>query len=115
MLRNQFIANNSQINIRSIGTSSNIPNTALQCITDKNPCCFNPSHRHGEWYQPNRTLVKGGSSTRMFCRNRGDNGEVFLNLPSGVMSPTGQFCCNVPDAMDINQILCVIIGKISHI
>ena len=110
-LRNHFIANNSQVNIRSIGLSSNIPNTALQCITDKNPCCLeNP--RLGKWYLPNGTLVHEGTSTTVFHRNRGDNGEVYLNRPSDVRSPTGQFCCQVADATNMNQTLCVVIGKI---
>ena len=47
-----------------------------------------------------------------FYRNRGynDDGTVNLNRKVNVASPTGLFCCMVPDAVDINQILCADIG-----
>ena len=110
-LRGVFIVNNSQVNIRNVGQSSDSPNGALQCITDRTPCCLNQNPRHGEWYLPNGALVQGTASTTAFYRNRGDNGEVSLNRPSDVMSPIGQFCCEVPDATDTNQTLCVNIGE----
>ena len=111
-LRSQFIANNTQIHIRSIGMSSDDPNSALQCITDKNPCCLSQNPQHGEWYLPNRRVVQGDKSDTAFYRYRGDNGEVYLNRPTNVsVSQTGRFCCEVPDATDTNQTLCVIIGK----
>lgn len=112
-LRNQFIANNTQIHIRSIG----VANSALKCITDKSPCCYSQNPRSGEWYLPSGMLVPGTQSlTDMtFYRHRGDNGEVFLNRPTNVsVSPTGRFCCEVPDATNINQTLCVIIGKLNQ-
>ena len=67
--------------------------------------------QHGEWYLPNGTLVQGTSSDTAFYRGRGDNGEVYLNHPTDVKSPTGRFCCEVPDATDTNQTLCAIIGN----
>ena len=106
------IANNSNINIRDIGQSSENPNGALQCITDRMPCCSVAPNRFGEWYLPNRMLVQGTISERAFYSNREDGGEVSLNRPSDVMSPFGQFCCEVPDATDTNQTLCVNIGKL---
>ena len=111
-LRGEHIANNSNINIRNIGQSSDDPNSALQCITDRIPCCLSQSPRLGEWYLPNGTLILRGTSTTTFYRNREDNGEVSLNRPSDVMSPTGRFCCEVPDDTDTNQTLCVNIGKL---
>ena len=108
-----MIANNSQVNTRNIGQSSDSPNGALQCITDKTPCC-SQSPRLGEWYLPNGALVQGTTSTTAFYRNREDSGEVSLNRPSDVMSPTGQFCCEVPDATDTNQTLCVNIGETQY-
>ena len=109
-MRGHFIANNTQINIRSIGLSSDNPDGALHCITDKNPDSI-----HGEWYFPNRVLINESSSENnsMFYRS-GGNGydrEISLNHPRNVTSPTGQFCCEVPDVTDIIQTLCVIIGK----
>ena len=111
MLRNQFIANNSQVNIRSIGTSTDDPNGALQCITDRFPCCMSQDPQHGEWYLPNGELVQGTTSTTALYRSRGDNGEVSLNRPSDIMYPIGRYCCEVANAANINQTLCVIIGK----
>ena len=56
-------------------------------------------------------LVNWNESGVVFYSNREDNGEVYLNRLSGVtISPTGQFCCEVPDATNTNQTLCVIIG-----
>ena len=109
-MTSHFIANNTQINIRSIGLSSDNPDGALHCITDKNP-----DSTHGEWYFPNRVLISESSSENdsMFYRSGGNgcDGEISLNRPRNVTSPTGQFCCEVPDATDIIQTLCVIIGK----
>ena len=111
-LRGVHIINNSNINIRNIGQTSDNPNGALQCITDRILCCLSQNRRLGEWYQPNGELVTGRSSTTAFYRNRGDGGNVSLNRPSGVESPTGLFCCEVPDATDTNQTLCVNIGEL---
>ena len=112
MLRNQFIANNSQVNIRSIGASTDNPNGALQCITDNFPCCLSQDPQHGEWYLPNGELVQGTTSTTALYRSRGDNGEVSLNRPSNIIHPIGRYCCEVANAANINQILCVITRKI---
>ena len=108
-LRGVHITNNSNINIRNIGQSSDNPSSALQCITDNLRCCRGDP-RLGEWYQPNGALVQGTTSTTAFYRSRGDNGNVSLNRPSDVESPTGLFCCEVPDAASNNQTLCVNIG-----
>ena len=117
-LRNHFIANNSQINIRSIGQYSDNPNSALQCITDRKPCCYNPRSRYGEWYLPTGTLVPRRGyrpdSEMEFYRNRGDNGQVFLNRITNDTDNiiTGQFCCEVPDTTGVNHTLCVLIGNL---
>lgn len=110
-LRNQFIANNTQINLRSIGLSSDNPSGALQCITDRKPCCFGQDPMLGWWYKPNGMVVHWNTSDEVLFGSRGDNGEVYLNRPNGVTRiPTGRFCCVIPDATDTNQTLCVIIG-----
>ena len=109
-LRGESIGTNSNVNIRNIGLSSDNPNGALQCITDRNPCCKgNP--RLGEWYLPDGGIVQERQSTTEFYRNRGTSGEVFLNRPSVTMSPTGQFCCEVADYSGNNQTVCVNIGE----
>ena len=71
--------------------------------------------RAGEWYFPDGTTVpiegEGENGATTFYRNRGDDGSVNLNrLNSDVMSPTGLFCCEVPDANDINKTVCINIG-----
>ena len=63
-------------------------------------------------------LVRGrgySESDMEFYRNRGDNGRVYLNRPTNnnIMSPTGQFCCEVSDVTGVNQTLCVVIGKLN--
>lgn len=49
----------------------------------------------------------------MFYRSGGDihNAAVTLNRPHNVVTPTGQFCCKVPDATYAIQTLCVTIGE----
>ena len=113
-LRGVHVTNNSNINVRNIGQFSDNPSGALQCITDNLFCCSQNPGR-GEWYQPNGALVQGTTSTTTFYRTRGANGEVFLSRPSDVESPTGRFCCEVPDATNTNQRLCVNIGKHNNI
>ena len=82
---------------------------ALQCITDRMPCCRSSPNTAGEWFFPDGTMVPGqctGQGTT-FCRNRGeDDGTVHLNRISNVMSPTGLFCCEVPDATGVMQRIC---------
>ena len=110
-LRDHFIANSSRINIRSIGRSSDHPNYALLCITDypNYPGC-----RYGEWYFPNGDKIHYNYiySASFYRRGRDQhNRAISLNRPPNVMTPTGQFCCKVPDATYTVQTLCVIIGK----
>ena len=63
-------------------------------------------------YTPDRTMVPGPSAVS-FYRNRGrDDGTINLNRLSGVMMPTGRFCCEVPDALDIMQRVCANIGEL---
>ena len=82
-------------------------NEALQCITNKMPCC--KMAKIGHWYFPNGEEVTiQGNAPPFFYRNRGNDGTVNLNrVHESVITPTGQFCCVVPDNNDINQKLCV--------
>ena len=115
-LKGVVYANNSVIQITEIRVTD--PDTdlneGLQCITDRRPCC-RTAFRAGEWYMytPNRTEVLGPGTSGIFYRNRGyDDGTVNLNRPSGVMMPTGLFCCEVPDALDVSQSICATISKL---
>ena len=114
-LNEMIFGNNSIISISDIGNDQN--NGALQCITDRKPCCRNGSDV-GEWYFPfpNGSKVPIRFEAETFYRNRGfSDGAVNLHrLNSTVMSPTGLFCCQVPDANNEleMQLLCTYIGKI---
>ena len=109
-LKGIVYASHNFIFINDIGEYDN----GLQCITDRKPCCGNPTNA-GEWFFPNGTLVpptyeNGG---RLYTSRGHNDGRVILNhFNSTATYPTGQFCCVVPDVMGINQTLCVNICKL---
>ena len=51
-LGGRFYRNNSVIPITDVIGDGNLaaPDRALQCVTDRKPCCYSHSNRHGEWY-----------------------------------------------------------------
>ena len=103
-----FLANNSAVYISDIGET---PNTRLQCITDRMPCCETSPNDAGEWF----FLGNGGmdpNTPTTFYRNRGDDGTVNLNRVSGATSPTGKYCCVVQDATGVMQWACAIICEL---
>ena len=105
-------ANNDAIPITEIGTTAN---TALQCITDRMPCCAAAAaeDRLGAWLFPNGMSIPRQGLSATFYRTRGDDGTVNLNRDNtNVMMPTGQFCCEVPDALNVMQRLCANIGEL---
>ena len=106
-LKGNSYSNSSVIEITEIGEYY----SRLQCHTDRIPCCSTPPNRAGEWYFPNRDQVPIQSSSTTFYRNRGDDGTVNLNHRNIGISPTGLFCCELPDAANINQRLCAYVGK----
>ena len=116
-LKGKIYANNSAIFVNEIGETNNnsigsVQNNALQCITDKSSCCRLAAV--GEWYFPNGTVVprQGDIDGPILYRNRGhDDGTVNLNhinttVTPSVSTPTGLFCCILPDMDDENQRLC---------
>ena len=109
-------ANNSAIQITDIEQTDpdSSLNEGLQCITDRVPCCRTLPNRFGEWYFPpdGTTAVPPASSATSFYRNRGNDGTVNLNRVNiNVISPTGLFCCEVPDAAGDIRPVCANIGK----
>ena len=97
---------------------TNYTNGGLQCVTDKPYCCrVGYSVRIGEWRFPDGTKVpilgRGISIATTFYRNRGENdGTVNLNkINESITSPTGQFCCEVPDSTNMTQTVCVNISE----
>jgi hypothetical protein len=110
----KYYTNSSIVTVAEIGQTDTYQNNALQCITDRKPCCGVPNPV-GEWYFPNRTRVPILGSTTPYYRLRGDDGTVNLNrLISNVTHPTGQFCCVVPDTTNIIQTLCIYISKLPN-
>jgi hypothetical protein len=117
LLKGALYTNNSDIFINEVGETDHISltptqNNALQCITDRSPCCQS-FPRVGEWYYPNGTVISGPKVIdhgQVFYRNRGhDDGTVNLNYINSTLpalSPTGLFCCVLPDMDDENQRLC---------
>ena len=100
-----FIEHGSSILITDIGTSS--PHQ-LVCNTDRNPCCVDPNTA-GDWFYPDGGLVMHTGVSQEFGRDRSNNGEINLyRRDSDVMSPTGKFCCRVPDASGVEQTVCVL-------
>ena len=127
-LRGTVYANNSIILLNDIGETDfyrtapplNYSNNGLQCITDRKPCCRGgPVFYYGvfgHWFFPDGRMVYYGKYNGVAIhRNRGYNdGTINLNHDknSTAMSPTGLFCCVVPDATDTYQTLCANIGKL---
>lgn len=109
-------ANNSIIQNTKIGETDRFTsqNEGLQCITDKISCC---GTRIGEWYFPNGTSVPAQGSAVSFYHNEGDDGAVNLNkvsTSSDIVSPTGIFCCVIPDATNTIQRVCATISKYNN-
>lgn len=112
-LKGVVYANNSVIVITEIGESDHdtAVNGALQCVTDRRPCCFTGPYRVGEWFFPNRSIVSVRSFLSSFYRSRSDDGVINLNrVNANITSPVGQFCCQVPDSANVLQTLCAIIS-----
>ena len=104
----EFIEPDSNILITNIGTA---PPQQLVCTSDRMPCCHTP--QYGEWKFPNgNQVVHITEGAVAFSRNRDNVGNINLfRVSSDVMSPTGRFCCEVEDAIDMNQTVCVNLGE----
>ena len=94
---------NNIIPIADVGGGSD----TLQCVTDRTPCC---DGGQGQWFFPNGTRVTNEES-RTFHQTRNSNGAVNLIRSGDVTSPTGSFCCMVPDAINIGKTVCAKLGK----
>lgn len=80
---------------------------SLICYTDINNCCH--ENMEGEWYLPDGSP---GSHGKNFTVTRRDDGTVHLaRSDDNILSPTGQFCCSVLDAVNVMRNACVSIGK----
>ena len=89
---------------------SNEPSSinALQCITDKMPCC--DRDQLGKWLFPDGSAVPEKDNATSFYINRGLNdGTVNLNRLNDSVTPIGKFCCVIPDALEVDNTICVTI------
>ena len=114
-LKGVVLPHNTAIMIDDIGETDTSSNDGLQCITDRMPCCR--TSQTGEWNFPGGggTVPGHKQSPTTFFRNRGEDGTVNLNRVSNtVMMPTGQYCCEVPDATGVNQMACAIICELEQ-
>ena len=100
---------NSLLSLNNIGEFST--GSAILCITNRSPCCSTPPNRFGEWYYPNGSMVPNSGDGHDFYRSRTDNQTIHLNRRDNAQSPTGSFCCELPDNSDVTHALCVTLGK----
>ena len=104
-LKGKVYANNSFVNIVDIGEDDE----ALLCKTDKAECCGTRPNRFGEFYYPHGAKVPIQKAGQGFYRNR-DEQQIRLNRRRGVMTPTGVYCCEIPDSSGVMQKVFINIG-----
>ena len=107
-----LIEPDSNIPITDIGTLSP---QQLVCTSDRKPCCQDQP-QYGEWKFPDGNQVRHITEEQptTFHRDRDNGGNVDLyRVSSDVMSPTGRYCCEIEDAMHMNQTICVNLGKLA--
>ena len=97
-LKGERYENNSMVSILAIGEGDE----ALLCKTNKQDCCGTVPNRFGEFYYPHRVHVPINSARQGFYRDRGDQ-LIRLNRRMDTSSPTGRYCCEIPDADGVTQ------------
>ncbi len=105
-LGGRLYSNNSVVFIEDIGddvrnNTALFQGNALNCITDKTPCCESQGNVSGHWFFPNGSIVSTDSSNEVFI-SRGDNPAVKLKYQGGVFEP-GIYRCQVPDQQNVMQ------------
>ena len=94
-LNGKIYYNNSAVSVSEIGEGT----SALYCKTDKEECCGTIPNRFGQFYYPNGVQVPIANRQQGFYRNRGDQ-VIRLNRREDIMSPTGTYRCEIPNADD---------------
>ena len=102
--------NNSVLSLNDIGEFST--GSAILCTTNRSPCCSTPPNRFGEWFYPNGAMVLNNAAGEDFYRSRGDDQTIRLNRRNNAQSPTGSFCCELPDNSGVTHRLYVTLGMI---
>ena len=101
--------NNSVLSLNDVGDYST--GCAIFCTTNRSKCCSYPADRVGEWYYPNGSIVPNDAAGKDFYRGRGYNQTIHLSRRNNTQTPTGSFCCELPDNSDVNHTLCVHLGN----
>ena len=109
-----YISNSSYIDIDDIGEGDE---AALICITDLTQCCRVGIDTEslgdtvlGWWFYPNGTDVPVAGEGYDVYSSRGPS-IVHINRRNNIRSPTGLYCCEVPDATNTVRRVCANIGK----
>ena len=108
-----YYSNNGEIIITGIGTTKrpavNGEGAPLLCYTDNAQCCN--SSELGRWFLPDGSLIGTESEAGDFYIDRGQS-VVSLNRRNNATSPTGRFCCEIPNARSINNRVCANLGEL---
>ena len=106
-LQNKVYSNNSDILITDIGIDID---DSLFCFTDliSSECCNN--RVEADWFYPNGSAVGISTAGEKFFKHRG-NSRVRLHRKDNATSPTGLFCCQLPDAANKIFRICVNISE----
>ena len=109
-------AGNSYVDIDDIGEEDE---AALLCVTNLTQCCRGSDTPDGVgalgvWLYPNGTEVLIQSRGDDFYRNR-NRSVVRLNRRNDAISPTGLYCCVVPDSTFTMQRVCANVGGYMHL
>ena len=112
--RGKTYPNNSNILITDIGEGDS---GAVLCKTNLYNCCksrqANNSGALGGWSYPNSSSVSTGQSNKESnLYNNRDRSVVRLNRRGNSSSPTGKFCCEIPDASYTFIMMCVNLGEL---
>ena len=97
VLRGTPYQNNSIVTLEDIGEGDD----ALLCITNRTACC-RPPYTAGNWFFPNGSRVPSSGDQWGFHRTRGQM-VVRLNRRRG--GEEGIYRCEIPDAMNVNQMI----------
>ena len=93
-----YVSNNSYIGIDEIGEGDD---GAPLCVNDPVQCCRTDVDTLGDtvlgrWIYPNGTDIPVMGTGFDFYHNRGGS-VIHLNCRNNIRSPTGLYCCEVPD------------------
>ena len=99
-LGNITYQNNSIVTLEDIEYAD-----ALLCITNQTACCRYPysgGSALGNWYFPNGTRVPSAGNQWGFFRTRG---QMVIGMHRRGGGEEGIYHCEIPDAMNVNQII----------